>query len=952
MKFRNPAARQMTIPGDLQVESLGRFGNYFFATGWIEGFDGVSGTCEYRLPGIVKPLTPEFTFERTDDGRTSFLHLFWHGGGGDVLVGPDQPAQVAWLDERENPLRRQPITELRDGDFETLLTAVEMIDDRRAWPNRVVLEIINHCGIDDRSGFFAVAMHHAGWPALNEGTLQRLHGADECQATRGYLRFLCDCVTSMDTRYLPGDLKEAFVGTVGKLRIGENDRELCRDVVRELSRFEPDLARGFALAVISELPHDRDDFAELLRPCFPLESQWWIHHALANEELGPEQIADALNCAGTAAAAQGEDALAMLCFETGLRIDPEAQSIAWNAAWFWNERGDQGRAASYFQQVTRHFPDRTISTMWPKVKGRPWPAQPADPSGFELPAGVSEWPRISVVTPSYNQGHFIEETILSILHQGYPNLQYIVVDGNSTDDTREVLERYRDRIDHLIIEPDDGQTEAINKGLRLADGEIVTWLNSDDMYAPGALHAAALKWLETRADVIAGICIEHTDRRMRLLNKPAASNADFNLPQLARIFDYWLKGYFFYQPEIFFSKTILDKAGLLDESLYYSMDYDLWVRFAREGATLETLHWPVAFFRKHEAQKTTDLVDCVEEQCRVRDRYHPIVTCEQRDHRIRRTLRQIGRQETVSVGVLTRRIGKIFSQNMQAELDRFCGGRIRCHLGADETHPGIADADIVILLAHVLEDDKTIGNLRAARPDRPIAAWFWDNHHHMFENRATAEAVDIVLPGHAVYSEYLRSDRSIHGGHVPLCITQWTRQDAEAWFKEYGGTARNSELLVDIEWTPDDGSVPDPLRSQLDRIPHQIPAPDLAEGANHPSDRDRFRGWCGYRVSLPLLRNRALSHGVFDALLAGQIPLVPEEVADLDAVIPPELQQTLPVVRFSMKDPDGAIKAYQRALDAFAEGGPDEALARHRHALAHHGFSTRIDTILKTIGSL
>ncbi|RYD47773.1 MAG: glycosyltransferase, partial [Verrucomicrobiaceae bacterium] len=153
------------------------------------------------------------------------------------------------------------------------------------------------------------------------------------------------------------------------------------------------------------------------------------------------------------------------------------------------------KAGELFKKVGRHYPNTSLSTRWPLVKLQPWPALPVDVRGFSLPEGVTAWPRITVITPSYNQGCFIEETLQSVLNQGYPNLQYIVVDGNSTDETREVLERYRDRLDHLIIESDNGQTEAINKGLRLADGELVAWLNSDDMYAPGTLHIAALKWL-------------------------------------------------------------------------------------------------------------------------------------------------------------------------------------------------------------------------------------------------------------------------------------------------------------------------------------------------------------------------------------------------------------------------------------------------------------------------
>ncbi|TMJ54880.1 MAG: glycosyltransferase [Alphaproteobacteria bacterium] len=105
-----------------------------------------------------------------------------------------------------------------------------------------------------------------------------------------------------------------------------------------------------------------------------------------------------------------------------------------------------------------------------------WPYQAPRPN-FAIPSGLPDgrpWPRISIVTPSFNQGRFIEETILSVLGQGYPNLEYIVIDGGSTDGTGAVLERYRDQLDHVVSEKDDGQSHAINKGMAIATGEILT----------------------------------------------------------------------------------------------------------------------------------------------------------------------------------------------------------------------------------------------------------------------------------------------------------------------------------------------------------------------------------------------------------------------------------------------------------------------------------------------
>ncbi len=957
MKFKSSAFRNPLVSGDLRIESAGRFGNYFFTTGWFSGFGSQEGTFEYRFAGQPKAVTPESAFYRAGeagDPRTRFLHLFWVNGGGGLEVRTGSPLTLVLQDERKSSAGPSTSTEeLLEGDFEVFLTAIDAMGTRDIWGNRMVLEMVKHCNLDNRTGYFTVALDRVGWQSLDEQVSRNLATKSE-NTLREYLNFQCSCIASMDTRYLPTALRAKFIDLVESFDVSGGDLHLAQSVIRQLARFDGDRACEFAYHVITTLDHDREKLAFAIRHCFPQDSQWWIHHALMNPELGPEQVADALNCIGTTAASEGNAPMAKLSYEAALMIDPEARSAAWNAGWFWAALGDVEKAGDLFKRVGRHYPHTSISTRWPHVKGLPWPAVPVDVKGFTLPEGVTEWPRITVVTPSYNQGWCIEETLLSVLNQGYPNLQYIVVDGNSKDETREVLERYRSRLDHLIIESDNGQTEAINKGLRLADGEIVAWINSDDMYAPGTLHTAALKWLENQADLIAGICIEHIERRILLFNRPAAANSDFNLPQLARIFKYWLKGYYFYQPEVFFSKRILDTVGLLDESLYYSMDYDLWVRFAKAGAVLDVVDWPFAFFRKHEAQKTSNLVDCIEEQAKVRSRHFPLVPNEERAHRIRRRIDFLKQKKGATVGVLTRRIGKIFSKDMQRELDLFCKEHA-CFLSDDERDPRIANADVVILLAHVLEDTKVIEYLRGVKPDRLIVAWFWDNHHHLFENQATAEAVDVILPGHAVYGEYLRSDQSIHGGHVPLCVTQWARQDVAEWFKETAGQPRNSDLYGGfVEYTFEPGRT-EFLHKVMGMLP-QHALTILSEANLHAyfgrSEKDRFAEWCGYKTSLILPLRNDLSQRVFDALLAGLIPLVPKEIADLDQVIPPELQESLPVIRFTMKDPASAVAACQEAVARFDRDGAEGARARHQYALENHMFSSRIRTILGRLDSL
>ena len=183
-------------------------------------------------------------------------------------------------------------------------------------------------------------------------------------------------------------------------------------------------------------------------------------------------------------------------------------------------------------------------------------------------------PTISVVTPSYNQGQFIERTIRSVLDQEYPALEYWVSDGLSTDETISVLHRYKDRL-RWISEKDRGQADAVNKGLRVTSGEIIGWLNSDDIYYPGALAAVAARFeAEPTTDLIYGAAnhIDENDQVIELYPTEPWS--------LARFY----QTCFLCQPAVFFRRSVVERWGGLDDTLQYSMDYEYWLRLALAGA--------------------------------------------------------------------------------------------------------------------------------------------------------------------------------------------------------------------------------------------------------------------------------------------------------------------------------------------------------------------------------
>lgn len=237
---------------------------------------------------------------------------------------------------------------------------------------------------------------------------------------------------------------------------------------------------------------------------------------------------------------------------------------------------------------------------WPHVRPDAPPLPPTMPGGMP-------WPRITVVTPSFNQGKYIEETILSVRNQGYPRLEHIIIDGGSTDETIEVVNRHRDSIAQFVSEKDNGQSDAINKGFARSSGDILTWLNSDDMLAPGALAAAALALGQSGSDMVAGECQIYRDGKLAQRHLTACENGPLPLEDLVDLENCWMAGQFFYQPEVLFTRELWEKAGAhVRNDLRYSMDYELWLRFAHAGARLHVLGRPIAHFRAHDEQKTAE----------------------------------------------------------------------------------------------------------------------------------------------------------------------------------------------------------------------------------------------------------------------------------------------------------------------------------------------------------
>jgi glycosyltransferase involved in cell wall biosynthesis len=218
-------------------------------------------------------------------------------------------------------------------------------------------------------------------------------------------------------------------------------------------------------------------------------------------------------------------------------------------------------------------------------------------------------PLVSIVTPSFNQARYIEATIQSVLSQDYPRIEYLIVDGGSTDGTVEIIKQYQGRLAWWVSEKDQGQTDAINKGFGRAQGQILAWLNSDDTYEPGTV-SAAVRYLLDHPDVgmVYGDCNFINDDG-RVIGKFGSAQTDYRRLR---------QGYVHIpQQTMFFRADWWKHVGPLDPSFYFAMDYDLWTRLAAH-TELKYVPQTWANFRLHTTGKTIVADDrCWPEMIRV-----------------------------------------------------------------------------------------------------------------------------------------------------------------------------------------------------------------------------------------------------------------------------------------------------------------------------------------------
>ncbi|MFY0607973.1 MAG: glycosyltransferase [Cyclobacteriaceae bacterium] len=209
-------------------------------------------------------------------------------------------------------------------------------------------------------------------------------------------------------------------------------------------------------------------------------------------------------------------------------------------------------------------------------------------------------PKISIITPSFNQGQFIEQTIVSVLSQGYSKLDYVIIDGGSTDNTIDIIKKYEKYISYWVSEPDQGQSHAINKGLKKVTGEVVNWLNSDDYLEPDALKIIGGSFTDPSVKILCG-----RSRKFDSHQAFVSSGTEVYQGNLSKTIG-WAR---IDQPETWFRRTAFETVGALAQNMHYLMDREWWIRYLLCCGNDDILEIPdvLVNFRLHETSKTVSM---------------------------------------------------------------------------------------------------------------------------------------------------------------------------------------------------------------------------------------------------------------------------------------------------------------------------------------------------------
>lgn len=260
--------------------------------------------------------------------------------------------------------------------------------------------------------------------------------------------------------------------------------------------------------------------------------------------------------------------------------------------------------------------------------------------------------------------------------------------------------------------------------------------------------------------------------------------------------------------------------------------------------------------------------------------------------------------------------------------------------------------DVLLTASHGADDSAVLDAARSRlRADGLIGVWLWDNHTSKKSNLRSALAADFVFPSHRYAAGYLRNPASLLAAHIPACSAQWTRNEVAAWFDQILTTERSSKVLVnyvDYEWSPR-SPILRRLQAELPEAEVLLMSPWNRGRYFDQTAEQRFAEWCGYKTTVILPLRNDFSTRLFDALLAGLVPVVPQSVLDLDSVIPPEIQDRLGIVRVASLDIPVLREAFRLAIDRFDANGEAGARQRHEFVLDGHMLRHRVAAMLQSL---
>lgn len=623
-------------------------------------------------------------------------------------------------------------------------------------------------------------------------------------------------------------------------------------------------------------------------------------------------------------------------------LDPESPTARLNAGLAELAGGELREAENHFRAVIEGGNVPSGRVLWP-VSGPDgaWPRARLGgwESYFRERCGGAPWPRITLVTPSLNQGRFLEDAILSVLNQNYPELQYIVVDAGSTDETPKILERYRDRISRVLVREGMGQSEALNLGFSDASGELLGWLNTDDVLMPGALHAMAAASLETKADVLVGDCLIFRDRSVENLIVSDRRADKLHEAELLDIYGSWLSGGFFCQPEVMVARAAFERiGGRLENDLDFTMDFDLWIRLARSGASRASVAWPVAGFRKHPDQKTAREFACFSELRGVRERHGG---CLERASGVALPIPAIvGRNRAAELCVWDARPLTPLSIAVGREFKAASGRTVRL------VEPAASEADTGVRL-HLLGLGGPLpepGEVRDRLGDRdlPSFAWIWNAAAAFVGKRKLSELFDLVVPADSAAGGYL-SNRSAAFPALPQGATLLASEEVCDGFELR--TARSERLCG---FVTEEGHAPMRLPSGWEAVARSGSARleavslDMLAAASGGDPRTYLDCLGRYDTLLVPSITGELPFIVFDAILAGARPLL--VVDDVAAGSPPAGEPDVPSIR--LRDADALADIVASRSVERAREDPRSADARCKVVRAKHTVLHRVDQFL------